>query len=274
MSRRPRARLFPAPGREPDARGDAVQSSQPDAPSSAAGGASRVDVAGGESVAERVGERVDEMVAAVKPHLRGWLHAGTFPLVVAAGIALVALAPTTAGTVSSAIYVLSAALLFGTSAVYHRGRWSPRTAKLLKRFDHSNIFLIIAGSYTPFAALLLSDGRARQLLWIVWLGALGGVLFRVFWVNAPRWLYTPIYCALGWVAVVYLPDFYRSGGGALLALLLVGGGFYTLGALVYGVKRPNPSPRWFGFHEVFHACTVVAFAVHYVAVSMAVYTHH
>ncbi len=213
------------------------------------------------------------MVAAVKPHLRGWLHAGTFPLVVAAGAVLVALAPTTAGAVSAGIFMLTAALLFGTSAVYHRGNWSPRTAILLKRFDHSNIFLIIAGSYTPFAVLLLSRARAEQLLWIVWLGALGGVLFRVFWVDAPRWLYTPIYCALGWVAVIYLPEFSRAGGAALLTLMLVGGALYTVGAVVYGIKRPNPIPRWFGFHEVFHACTVAAFVVHYVAVSIAVYTH-
>ncbi len=222
---------------------------------------------------ERVGDRMDEVVAAVKPHLRGWLHAGVFPLVLVAGIVLTALAPTTASRVSSAIFAVTAALLFGTSAVYHRGTWSPRSAMLLKRLDHSNIFLIIAGSYTPFAALLLPHDRARTLLWIVWLGALGGVLFRVFWVGAPRWLYTPIYCALGWVAVIYLPDFYRSGGAVLLTLIIVGGALYTVGAVVYGLKRPNPSPRWFGFHEIFHACTIAAFTVHYIAVSIAVYTH-
>lgn len=227
----------------------------------------------GESVAERMGERVDEVVAAVKPHLRGWLHAGVFPLVLVGGIVLTALAPNTASRVSSAVFAVTADLLFGTSAVYHRGSWSPRTAILLKRFDHSNIFLIIAGSYTPFAALLLTPDKARTLLWIVWLGALGGVLFRVFWVGAPRWLYTPIYCALGWVAVIYLPDFYRSGGVALLTLIIVGGALYTLGAVVYGLKRPNTSPRWFGFHEIFHACTIAAFTVHYIAVSIAVYTH-
>ena len=225
------------------------------------------------SVGDRVGDRVDDVVAAMKPHLRGWLHAGSFPLVVAAGIVLIALAPTVAARVSSTIFVITAALLFGTSAVYHRGTWSPRVQVLLKRFDHSNIFLIIAGSYTPFAALLLTHDRARTLLWIVWLGALGGVAFRVFWVNAPRWLYTPIYVALGWVAVIYLPEFYRSGGAALLTLIIVGGALYTAGALVYGLKRPDPSPRWFGFHEVFHACTVAAFVVHYIAVSIAVYTH-
>ena len=223
--------------------------------------------------AHGLGERVDDVVAAVKPHLRGWLHAGSTPLVLAAGIVLIALAPTAPARISSTIFVVTAVLLFGTSAVYHRGTWSPRTQVLLKRLDHSNIFLIIAGSYTPFAALLLPYDRARTLLLIVWAGAVGGVLFRVFWVGAPRWLYTPIYVALGWVAVIYLPDFYRSGGGALLALIIVGGALYTAGAVVYGLKRPDPSPRWFGFHEIFHACTVAAFVVHYVAVSIAVYTY-
>ena len=245
-------------------------SSHPLAASGAAHGASHGAAHG---VGERVADRVDEVVAAVKPHLRGWLHAGVFPLVLAAGIVLTVLAPTTASRVSSAIFAVTAALLFGTSAVYHRGTWSPRTQILLKRFDHSNIFLIIAGSYTPFAALLLPHDQARTLLWIVWLGALGGVLFRVFWVGAPRWLYTPIYCALGWVAVIYLPDFYRSGGAVLLTLIIVGGALYTVGAVVYGLKRPDPSPRWFGFHEIFHACTIAAFTVHYIAVSIAVYTH-
>ncbi len=226
-----------------------------------------------ESVGETVSEAVSDAVAAVKPRLRGWLHAGTFPLAVVSGLVLVALAPTTAGRVTAAVFTVCAGLLFGTSAVYHRGTWSPRVRILLKRFDHSNIFLIIAGSYTPFAALLLPEGRARTLLVIVWGGAVAGVLFRVFWVGAPRWLYTPVYVALGWVAVVYLPDFLRTGGPAVLTLIIVGGALYTVGALIYGLKRPNPSPRWFGFHELFHACTVAAFVVHYVAVSLTVYGH-
>jgi hemolysin III len=225
------------------------------------------------AVTDAVSDAVTEAVAAVKPKLRGWLHAGTAPLAVAAGLVLVALAPTTAGRVASAVFTVCAGLLFGTSAVYHRGNWSPRTRMLLKRFDHSNIFLIIAGSYTPFAALLLPEGRGRTLLLIVWGGAIAGVLFRVFWVGAPRWLYTPVYVALGWVAVMYLPDFLRSGGPAIVTLIIVGGGLYTLGAVVYGLKRPDPSPRWFGFHEIFHACTVAAFVVHYIAVSMTVYGH-
>jgi hemolysin III len=212
-------------------------------------------------------------VAVVKPKLRGWLHAGTFPLAVSAGIVLIVLAPTTAGRICAAIYTLTAAMLFGTSAVYHRGTWSPRVLVLLKRMDHSNIFLIIAGTYTPFAVMLLPARRAEVLLSIVWIGAIGGVLFRVFWVGAPRWLYTPVYIALGWVAVFYLPGFYATGGTAVATLIIVGGALYTAGAVVYGLKRPNPSPRWFGFHEIFHACTVAAFITHYIAVSFAVYAH-
>ena len=212
-----------------------------------------------------------EMAAAAKPHLRGWLHAGSFPLVVVAAVVLVALAPDTRSRVACAIFGVAAALLFGTSAVYHRGNWSPRVNTFLKRFDHSNIFLIIAGSYTPLTLLLLPDGKARVLLLLVWTGAVAGICFRVFWVGAPRWLYTPIYAALGWAAVFYLPDFARTGGPAVITLIVVGGVLYSLGAVVYGIKRPNPSPRWFGFHEVFHAFTVAAFTVHYLGISLAVY---
>ena len=133
---------------------------------------------------------LESVVAAVKPHLRGWLHAGMVPLALAAGIVLIALAPTTPARIAAAVFSVTAWLLFGTSAVYHRGNWSPKVAGVLKRMDHSNIFLIIAGTYTPFALLLPRDD-ARTMLLIVWSGAIAGVLFRVFWVGAPRWLYTP-----------------------------------------------------------------------------------
>lgn len=216
---------------------------------------------------------VDEVVRAVKPKLRGWLHAGTFPLSVAAGIVLVALSGGTDETIANAVFALSAALLFGTSALYHRGNWSPGVERQLKRFDHSNIFLIISGTYTPFAVILLRDHGGDTLLWIVWAAALGGIAFRILWVGAPRWLYTPIYLALGWVAVFYIADIYRTGGAAVVTLLAVGGLLYSVGAVVYAIKRPNPSPRWFGFHEVFHALTLAAYVVHYVAVSLVTYQH-
>jgi hemolysin III len=208
----------------------------------------------------------------IKPHLRGWLHLGAFPVTVVAGVVLVALSPSVPARISTAIFAVTASMLFGVSALYHRGRWSPEVQRRLKRLDHANIFLIIAGTYTPFTLLLLPPGQARQLLLIVWIGALAGVLFRVFWVGAPRWLYVPVYVALGWVAVVYTKGFLDGGGPAVLTLLLVGGGLYTLGGLVYGLKRPNPSPRWFGFHEVFHALTIGAFVVHYVGVSIVAYS--
>ena len=150
----------------------------------------------------------------------------------------------------------------------------------LRRFDHANIFLLIAGSYTPFALLLLEGTAARAAARpSCGRGAVLGVLFRVFWAGAPRWLYIPIYIALGWAAVFFIPDFARGAqdlgvgiGTAVLVLIVVGGGLYTLGGVVYGFKRPNPSPRWFGFHEVFHSFTILAFASHYVGVSLATYS--
>lgn len=214
-----------------------------------------------------------ELLRAVKPKLRGWLHAGMAPLAMAAGIVLVALAPNEHARIGAGIFALTAVLLFGTSAVYHRGHWTPRVERLLKRMDHSNIFLIIAGTYTPFAVTLLNRHQATTLLLIVWGGAALGVAFRVFWVGAPRWLYTPVYVALGWVAIFYFGPLMRSGGVAVVTLIAVGGLLYTLGAVVYGTKRPNPSKRWFGFHEVFHSFTILAFAAHYVAASMAIYQH-
>ncbi|GGP89416.1 PAQR family membrane homeostasis protein TrhA [Streptomyces roseolilacinus] len=211
--------------------------------------------------------------APLKPRLRGWLHAGMFPAVLVAGLVLTALAGSTRGRVACAIYVLTACLLFGVSALYHRGTWGPRATAVLRRLDHANIFLIIAGTYTPLTLLLLPDSTGRVLLWAVWAAAVAGIAFRVFWVGAPRWLYTPCYIAMGWAAVFFLPDFLHKGGVAVLVLVVVGGVLYSVGGMVYGLKRPNPSPRWFGFHEVFHSLTLAAFAVHYVGISLVAYRH-
>jgi hemolysin III len=167
-----------------------------------------------------------------KPHLRGWLHAGMIPATLVAGVVLLVLAPAGATKVALAVYLVSAMLLFTISAVYHRFTWGPRVEGVLKRLDHANIFLIIAGSYTPFAVLLLEPGPARTLLWLVWAGALAGVAFRVFWVGAPRWLYVPVYLALGWTAVFFLPDFLRTGGIAVLVLIIAGGLLYSAGGVV------------------------------------------
>src|SRR6187431_1150639 len=186
--------------------------------------------------------RVETAIEHVKPKLRGWLHAGMTPVALIAGIVLIVLAGTTKEKVSAAVFAGTAVLLFGTSAVYHRGTWSPRAGGFLRRFDHSNIFLIIAGTYTPFALLLPPD-QARRMLTIVWGGAFLGVFFRVFWSHAPRWLYVPAYVMLGWVAVFYFSPLLEHAGAAVMAWIVVGGALYSLGAIVYGTKKPDISPR-------------------------------
>jgi hemolysin III len=226
-----------------------------------------------EGAAEHVRDHVREMLDEVKPKLRGWLHAATAPLSLAAGIVLIVLSPNAATRIGSAIFAASALVLFTVSAIYHRGHWSPRVWGFLRRFDHANIFLLIAGSYTPFTLLLLDGSDRTVLLTVVWVGAALGIIFRIFWAGAPRWLYTPIYIGLGWAAVFYFADFVANAGTAVLTLMVVGGLLYTLGGVVYGLKRPNPSPTWFGFHEVFHTLTILAFVTHYVGISIATYTH-
>jgi hemolysin III len=220
----------------------------------------------------QVGQGLQQMTAVVKPRLRGWLHAGTFPLAVTVGVLLIALSPDAGSRWALALYTGSAALLFGVSAVYHRGRWTQRTQQMLRRWDHANIFLIIAGTYTPFCVLVLPAAQARTLLWIVWSGALAGVAFRILWIDAPRWLHVAVYIALGWVAVIYLPSFWRSGGTPVVTFLFLGGLLYTLGAVVYGIRRPDPNPRWFGFHEIFHALTIAAFTAHCIGIAIALHT--
>ena len=227
---------------------------------------------------DAVAEAVQATVADVKPRLRGWLHLGIAPLTLAAGIVLIVLSPNATTRIGSTLFTGSALVLFTVSAIYHTGTWSPRTWAFLRRFDHSNIFLLIAGSYTPFALILLDGASRVTLLSVVWTGAILGVGFRIFWTDAPRWLYTPIYIALGWAAVFFIPQFLsgatRLGTGvgiATFVLIVTGGALYTLGGVVYGFKRPNPWPRWFGFHEVFHTFTILAFVTHYVGVSLATY---
>jgi hemolysin III len=223
-------------------------------------------------VTERLGEQVRETLDEVKPKLRGWMHAASAPLTLAAGIVLVVLSPTASTRIGSAVFATSALVLFTVSGIYHRGTWSPKVWRFLRRFDHANIFLLIAGSYTPFTLILLHGADRVVLLSVVWTGAVLGVLFRIFWNDAPRWLYTPIYIALGWAAVFYFGDFVDTASTAVLVLMAVGGGLYTLGGVVYGFKRPDPFPRWFGFHEVFHTLTIAAFVTHYIGVSIATYS--
>ncbi|OFT48606.1 hemolysin III family channel protein [Brachybacterium sp. HMSC06H03] len=205
-----------------------------------------------------------------KPRLRGMLHLIAFPTTLVLGLLLVAVGQTLTIRLACAVFVLTAGMLFGISAVYHRGTWSPQHAIILRRFDHANIFLIIAGTYTPIAAALLAPRQALTLLAIAWGGALVGVCFRIFWTGAPRWLYVPAYVALGWVAVFYMPQLHAGGGWPVVILLLAGGLAYTAGAVMYALKRPNPSPAWFGFHEIFHSGTLIGFGCHFAAVAAAV----
>lgn len=203
-------------------------------------------------------------VLETKPRWRGWIHAATFPLAIAAGIVLIVLADGPVAKWAAAIYMASSMLLFGVSALYHRINWSPGVKKIFRRIDHSNIFLLIAGTYTPIALTALPWEKGVLLLILVWTGALLGIGFRVFWIGAPRWIYVPLYVLLGWAAMMYIVDIAQANV-ATLVLVIVGGVLYTLGAVVYGLKRPNPVPGVFGFHEIFHSLTVLAFLCHWVA---------
>jgi len=202
--------------------------------------------------------------AEIRPTWRGWIHAATFPVAVAAGIVLIVLAHGAPAKWASAVFMATSLLLFGNSALYHRFDWKPRTKTILKRIDHANILLLIAGTYTPLAVLALDTPQTILLLSLVWGGALLGILFRVFWIHAPRWLYVALYLVLGWAAVMYIVPLLEANT-AMMVLVLIGGVLYTTGAVVYALKRPNPWPGAFGFHEIFHVCTVLAFLCHWTA---------
>ena len=205
-----------------------------------------------------------------KPTMRGWLHAGMTPVVLLAGILLVILAPAGAGRLGAAVWLAGSLVLFGTSAVYHRGRWTPVVQSWLQRADHSNIFLFIAATYTPLALALLDGTQRTLLLSLVWGIAAAGVGLTLLWPGRPRWLDVALYVPMGWVALGWLGAFWAAGGPAVVILLLLGGVIYTFGAAVYALKRPNPSPRVFGYHEIFHACTIAAAACHFAAIAVAV----
>jgi hemolysin III len=223
------------------------------------------------SVHDTVEAKVHELTAVLKPRLRGVLHEAAFAVSLVTGTALVCLSDAGRERAAAVVYAVSVALLFGTSAAYHRGTWSGRSEEVMKRLDHSMIFVLIAGTYTPFALILL-EGTARwTVLSLVWGGAALGVVLRNAVRRPARWLFVGLYLLLGWVALGVLPQLHDRGGWAVVVLLLVGGLFYSLGAMVYGFQRPDPSPRWFGFHEVFHAFTLLAFVTHYVASDTATY---
>jgi hemolysin III len=206
---------------------------------------------------------------ALRPRLRGWLHLVAAPVALVAGIVLIACA--THHRLAMTVYTISVVGLFTTSALYHRVTWTPQARRVMKRLDHSMIFVLIAGSYTGFGSAALG-GRDRQVvLTVVWAGAAIGVGFRVLWPSAPRWVLTPAYVALGWVAVFFMGAIIEGGGVAAAVLMLVGGAFYSLGAAAYATRRPDPSPTTFGYHEVFHACTLIGATCHYLGIWLALY---
>jgi len=209
-----------------------------------------------------------------KPRLRGRLHQYAFFVALAGGIVLCAIAATRPGVaalLSCLLYSLTVCGLFGTSALYHRRIWSKRGYQIMRRADHSMIFIFIAGTYTPFCVLLLDPPTATLMLALIWSGALGGVALKSIWPHLPRWAGAPLYLALGWGAVAILPDILHAGGVAALVLLAVGGVIYSAGAIFYALRKPNPWPTVFGHHEFFHACTLVAAICHHVAVYFALY---
>lgn len=222
------------------------------------------------SVVDRVEDALAEPLAVAKPRLRGWLHAGASPLVLAAGIVLVCLAPTAASRWAAVVYSLAGVVLFTTSAVYNVGTWRARGQAILRRLDHGNIYLIIAGTYTPVAALALEGWKQEAFIIGAWVGAGLGVVFRVLWIEAPRVLYTGLYIALGWAIAPFMGDLFATSVTAGV-LTLAGGILYTVGGVVYGLKKPDPNPTWFGFHEVFHAFTIGAWSCQYIAISFLTY---
>ncbi|MFE7872444.1 hemolysin III family protein [Micromonospora humida] len=209
-----------------------------------------------------------------KPRMRGWLHTYAFFVALVCGIVLSAVAATRPGwtpLVSCLIYSVTVCGLFGTSALYHRRVWSERGYQIMRRMDHSMIFVFIAGTYTPLCVLLLDRRMAILMLGLVWGGALAGVAVKLIWPHAPRWVSAPLYLALGWVSVAILPQILHQGGVTVLVLLAAGGAVYSIGAVFYALRRPNPWPTVFGHHEFFHACTLIAALCHHIAIYFALF---
>lgn len=207
-----------------------------------------------------------------KPRLRGWLHAVATPVALAAGLLVTAHAGSAAGRTGGVIFLVASVLLFGTSALFHRYNWGAAGYSLLRRIDHSNIYLFIAASYTPYALCLLTGASRGWLLTLIWSAAVAGLLFRTLWLSAPRWLYTLMYVLMAASAAGWLPQFLAQTDAGIFTLILGSGIVYAIGAVVYAFRWPDPSPRWFGYHEVFHACTVAAFGVQLIAISVVTAT--
>jgi hemolysin III len=229
--------------------------------------------------AERIGERLEtargvaseratEAIAAVKPKLRGVSHQWAFVVSIFLGAGLIVAADTPLATLAVAIYAASLSALLGTSALYHRVEWRrPEARRWMRRLDHSMIFFLIAGTYTPFALLALNGPLADAILVVVWAGAIAGAIVEMIWIDHPKWVAALIYLALGWVAAVAFPGLWNEMGLGGTLLIAVGGLLYTAGAIVYATQRPDPNPRVFGYHEVFHLFVILAAASHFAAVA-------
>jgi hemolysin III len=213
-------------------------------------------------------EATADAIASVKPKLRGVSHEWAFFLSLGFGAALIILAETPKATLAVAIYAVSLSALFGTSALYHRVNWTRPNVRLwMRRLDHSMIFFLIAGTYTPFALLVLNGPLSSAILIVVWIGAIAGAIVEMVWINHPKWVGALIYLALGWVAVAAFPELWSSMGVAGTMLVAAGGLLYTAGAVVYATQRPNPNPAIFGYHEVFHLFVIAAAVAHFSAVA-------
>ncbi|MGH2981855.1 MAG: PAQR family membrane homeostasis protein TrhA [Solirubrobacterales bacterium] len=209
-----------------------------------------------------------DAIAAVKPRLRGVSHKWAFFVSLFGGAGLIIAADSSEATLAVAIYAVSLSALFGTSALYHRVDWRrPNTRRWMRRLDHSMIFLLIAGTYTPFALLVLDGALADALLVAVWAGALAGTIVEMIWIEAPKWVTAIIYLSLGWVAVVAFPQLWQELGVGGTLLVAAGGLLYTAGAVVYATQRPNPNPAVFGYHEIFHLLVIAAAAAQFGAIA-------
>jgi hemolysin III len=210
------------------------------------------------------------LAQAVKPRLRGVSHQYAFFVSLACGVALILAASGGRARVAATIYAVAVSGLLGTSALYHRVTWRPQARRWMRRLDHSMIFVLIAGTYTPVALLALPNTLGRAVLIFVWAGAGAGILFKLVWIDAPKWLLAAVYVALGWVSIAVFGDLPGAIGWLGVAGLATGGLLYTVGAIVYASGRPNPAPGVFGYHEVFHALVLAAAALHYAVIAFAV----
>lgn len=210
-----------------------------------------------------------DAITAIKPRLRGVSHQWAFFVSLFLGVGLILMADGGRATLAAAVYAASLSALLGTSAVYHRVNWKRSTARMwMRRLDHSMIFFLIAGTYTPFALLVLDGPLADAILAVVWIGAIAGAIVEMIWVNRPKWVGALIYLSLGWVAIAAAPGLWSGLGATGTLLISAGGALYTIGAIVYATQRPDPAPAVFGYHEIFHALVIAAAALHFAVIAI------